>query len=280
MTIQWYPGHMKKARDEMTEAISRIDVVIEMIDARLPASSRNPVLDELRQNKPCIRILNKRDLSDPSVTESWVREMEKEDGVHVLDAEAHDSSLVNRLPALCRNQVRQALKRPVRAMVVGIPNVGKSTLINTLAGRRLAKVGNQPAVTRHQQAIHISGSGGTLDILDTPGILWPNLENKQGAYRLAFSGAIRDTVMDFEDVALFGADYLLTQYWDDLRSRYKLTTPPENAVRLLESIGKKRGCLMKGGLLNMHKASEIFILDFRSGKLGRISLEKPQDLET
>lgn len=279
MTIQWYPGHMKRARDEITEAIGRIDVIIEMLDARLPSSSRNPVLDELRQNKPCIRILNKCDLADPSTTELWIKELEKEDSIRALAVEAHDASLVKTLPALCRELIHISLKRPARAMVVGIPNVGKSTLINTLAGRRLAKVGNQAAITRHQQTVQIPCKQEMMDISDTPGILWPNLENQKGAYRLAASGAIRDTAMDYEDVAHFAGDFLLQRYPEALMSRYKLKQLPETVSLLIEDIGKKRGCLIKGGLIDLHKASEIFIHDLRSGKLGRISFEQPLDIE-
>ncbi|MBU1172632.1 MAG: ribosome biogenesis GTPase YlqF [Proteobacteria bacterium] len=279
MTIQWYPGHMKKAKDEISEAIARIDVIIEMLDGRLPASSRNPVLDELRQKKPCIRLLNKRDLADPLTTSLWIREFEKYPAIRALDIEAHDLSLVKILPDLCRQLVTIPLKRPIRAMVVGIPNVGKSTLINTLAGRKLAKVGNQPAITRHQQLVQIPYGTGTMDISDTPGILWPNLEDRKGAYRLAASGAIRDTAMDYEDVAMFAGEYLRRSYPDALISRFNLNELPETAALLLEAIGRKRGCLLKGGRIDMHKAAEILIHDLRSGKIGRISFEKPQDLE-
>lgn len=279
MTIQWYPGHMKKARDGITEAISRVDVLIEMIDARLPGSSRNPVIDEIRQNRPCVRILNKTDLADPDVTALWLREFEKDPNVTALDVRGHDPALANKVPMLCKTMVGRPLNRPVRAMVVGIPNVGKSTLINTLSGRKVAKVGNQPAVTRHQQSVTVPCGDGTMDLLDTPGILWPNLANKNGAYRLAASGAIRDGVMDFEDVALFTCDFLLRRYPQALEKRFNLKSLPETASVLLEVIGAKRGCLMKGGRLDMYKASEILILDLRSGKLGPISLEAPGDDE-
>lgn len=279
MTIQWYPGHMKKARDGITEAISRVDVVIEMLDARLPGSSRNPVIDEIRQNKPCIRILNKTDLADITVTPLWLSEFNKEMNVKAIDVRGHDPALATKVTALCKLMVGRTLKRPVRAMVVGIPNVGKSTLINTLSGRKVAKVGNQPAVTRQQQSVTVSCGDGTMDLLDTPGILWPNLANKNGAYRLAASGAIRDAVMDFEDVALFTCAFLLQRYPQALETRYKLKALPATDHDLLKTIGMKRGCLMKGGRLDMYKASETLILDLRSGKLGPISLESPGDDE-
>ena len=273
--IQWYPGHMKKARDEITEAIRRMDVIIELLDARLPRSSSNPVLDELRQNKPCIRLLTKKDLADPLITEKWIGDIKKEPSVTAIDVETHDTILGKILPNLCRKIIGRPLKRPVRAMIVGISNVGKSTLINTLVGRRLAKVGDQPAITRHQQTVQIVPGPDGLDISDTPGILWPNLENKNGAYRLALSGAIRDTAMDYRDVALFAGNYLLGNYSDALVQRYKLNRLPETASLLIEAIGRRRGCLIKGGLVDTHKAAELFIHDFRTGKIGRISLESP-----
>lgn len=278
MAIQWYPGHMKKARDGITEVINRVDVVIEMLDARLPGSSRNPVLDELKQGKPCVRVLNKSDLADPEITDLWLAAFDSEPNIRAIAVEGHDPSLAESIPTLCRNLAGNKLKRPVRAMVAGIPNVGKSTLINTLSRRKVAKVGNQPAVTRHQQNVTISCGDGSMDLLDTPGILWPNLEDRNGAYRLAASGAIRDTVLDYEDVAWFTCAFLMEHYPEVVMARYKLKTLPDTAPVLLEQIGAKRGCLMKGGRLNMHKASEILIHDLRSGKLGRISLESPENL--
>ncbi|GAB6095491.1 ribosome biogenesis GTPase YlqF [Desulfatiferula olefinivorans] len=280
MSIQWYPGHMKKARDEITEAMGRIDVVIEMLDARLPASSRNPVLDDLRRDKPCIRLLNKSDLADPAVTALWIGSMESDRSVRALSVEAHDHTLSRFLPVMCRERVKIPPKRPVRVMVVGIPNVGKSTLINTLVGKRLAKVGNQPAVTRRPQTVRITVDGDAMDVLDTPGILWPNLENKKGAYRLAAGGAIRDTAMDYEDVAAFTGAFLLDRYPGALMDRYRFKQLPDSAQALLDAVGRKRGCLIRGGRVDLHKAALALMLDLRSGKIGRISLEEPRDWES
>lgn len=278
--IQWYPGHMKKAKDEIALIMPKVDVVIEMRDARLPGSSRNPVLDELRKRKPCLRILSKKDLADPVVTRKWIEELEKEDRIRALDVETHDSGIGGRILDLCRSLAPPEIKRPIRAMIVGIPNVGKSTLLNTLAGRRLAKVGNQPAVTRQQQTVTLGKGKNRMDILDTPGILWPNLADRKGAFRLAVSGAVKDTAMDFREAAIFALVYLLRNYPETLMERYSLDVLPDSPFVLLEEIGKRKGCLLKGGVVDDHRASERFIHDLRTGKLGRISLEKPLDDET
>lgn len=276
--IQWYPGHMKKARDEMTEVIGKIDVVIEVLDARLPRSSANPVLQELRGRRPCIRILNKSDLADPLVTASWVEFLEKDETTRAVPVVAHEKAFIKKLPQICRSLTENRIKRPVRAIVVGIPNVGKSTLINTLAGRKLAKTGNQPAVTRHQQRVQLKDGGSSMEISDTPGILWPNLADREGAYKLAASGAIRDTVIDYQDVAAVSSGYLLSHYGALLIERYRLKNLPEKGADLLTEIGKKRGCLRKGGVVDTHKAAEIFINELRSGKIGRISFERPEEI--
>ena len=273
--IQWYPGHMKKARDEITDVIQRVDVVIEILDARLPVSSSNPVLHELRRRKPCIRILNKSDLADPVVTGQWVAELEKDKTIRAVPVVGHERILAKILPQMCYSLAENKLKRALRAIVVGIPNSGKSTLINTLAGRKLAKTGNQPAVTRQQQKVSLKGKSGNIDISDTPGILWPNLADRDGAYKLAASGAIRDTVLDFQDVAIVSATYILNNYGELVVERYKLDSIPEKGEDLLEEIGRRRGCLRKGGVVNMQKAAEIFINELRGGTIGRISLEKP-----
>jgi len=277
--IQWYPGHMKKARDEIALTIPKVDVIIEMRDARLPGASRNPVLDELRKGKPCLRILSKKDLADPLVTQQWIVELEKEIHIRAFDAETHDHSIGEKILSLCRQLADPRIKRPIKAMIVGIPNVGKSTLLNTLAGRRLAKVGNQPAVTRTQQAVRIGKGKECMDILDTPGILWPNLSDHKGAYRLAVSGAIKDTAMDYREAALFAATYLMRNYADMLIQRYSFNELPESPYELLEEIGRRKGCLLKGGVVDDYRAAERFIHDYRSGKMGRVSLENPLDLE-
>jgi ribosome biogenesis GTPase A len=274
VTINWFPGHMNKARREIASAMARTDVVIEVLDARLPAASRNPMLEELRGERPCVEVLAKSDLADPVVTKSWLGFLAKRKDVLVLAVAAHRHSDVQRIPALCRRLAPRRGKpgKPVRAMVVGIPNVGKSTLINTLKGRKVTEVENRPAVTRRQQRV-------TLDIgmslNDTPGVLWPKLDDQEGAYRLAATGGVRDTVFETRDVAEFAGGFLIERYPGPLEIRYKLDEVPHEPRTLLETIARRRGCLLRGGELDIDRAAEILLHELRSGQIGRISLEKP-----
>ncbi|APG27622.1 ribosome biogenesis GTPase YlqF [Syntrophotalea acetylenivorans] len=275
MTIKWFPGHMHSARKQIIEVMPKIDVAVEVVDARLPASSGNPLLAELRQQKPFIKVLNKADLADPQVTKAWVKYFEKSDhGLRAVAINAGNKGDVSRIPKLCRSLAPQRGKpgRPLRVMVMGIPNVGKSTLINTLAGKRIAQVGDRPAITRHAQQIDLRN--GIL-LFDTPGILWPNLEDQQGAYRLAASGAIGDNAMDYQNVAVFAADYLRQSYLELLATRYKLKDMPEEPTELLDEIGRRRGCLGSGGVVDSYRAAEVLLRDLQSGKIGRVSFESP-----
>lgn len=275
MTIKWFPGHMNTARKQITEALPKIDVVIEVLDARLPLASSNPLLAELRQQKPVIKVLNKADLADPAVTKAWIRFFEKSGkGLRALALNAANKGEAIQVPKLCRSLVPHRGKpgRPLRVMVMGIPNVGKSTLINTLAGRRIARVGDRPAITRCAQQIDLRDG---VMLFDTPGILWPNLSDQQGAYRLAASGAIGDNAMDYQSVALFAADYLLHAYGEMLTQRYKFETLPAEAAELLEEIGRRRGCLGAGGAVDSYRAAEVLLRELQAGKIGRISLETP-----
>jgi ribosome biogenesis GTPase A len=277
MTINWFPGHMNKARRELAAAIARIDVVIEVLDARLPHSSRNPMIGELRGDKPCVIVLNKADLADPAVTRAWLEHLEQTHGTlaHALSATAPGA--VRGIPKLCRKLAphRVAPGKTVRCMVVGIPNVGKSTLINTLVGRRVAKVGDRPAVTKSQQRIHMDGG---ISVSDTPGVLWPKLEDQLGAHRLAASGAIRDTAFDYMDVAAFAARFLADRYPELLRERFKLETLPGEDVALLEALGRRRGFLQKGGVVDLERSAEMVLRELRAGTLGRVSFETPDDI--
>lgn len=271
--IQWYPGHMHKASKAFKEILPQVDVVIEMLDARLPGSSENPMLARLRRDKPCIKLLNKSDLSDPERLAAWVAELESQNQVRALVCSSSDN-VHNQLPALCRAMAprRQNRSSMVYAMIAGIPNVGKSTLINRLAGRRIAKTGNEAALTRMQQRIEISSE---LTLIDTPGMLWPNIENEASGYRLAASGAIRDTALELQDVASFLAEFLIEAYPERLLQRYDIDNMPAAEIELLELIARRRGCLVAGGRVDLEKVSRLLISEFRAGELGGICLETP-----
>ncbi|MGL5145996.1 MAG: ribosome biogenesis GTPase YlqF [Plesiomonas shigelloides] len=275
MAIQWYPGHMHKARKEIAEAMPQVDLVIEVLDARIPYSSENPMVTTLRGDKPCIKLLNKSDLADPDITATWITHLEQEQGVKAMAVTTLEPGhLKTVIPELVRKLVpeRAGADKDIRTMIMGIPNVGKSTIINTLAGRVIAKTGNEPAVTKAQQRINLKNG---IVLSDTPGILWPKVDNEASSYRLAVTGAIKDTAMEYEDVALFAAAFFRDAYPEALKERYKLDELSADDVTLLEDIGRKRGALRSGGHIDLHKASELLLHEFRSGKLGLLSLETP-----
>lgn len=276
MTIEWYPGHMAKAKRQIAEVMPRIDVVIEVLDARLPSASANPMLTKLRGAKPCIKVLNKSDLADPAVTREWVRFFERKQGVKALPLEARQRSAAGKIPKLCRILVphRGVPGKTLRVMVIGIPNVGKSTLINTLAGRKMARVGDRPAITTCPQQIDLRNG---IHLADTPGLLWPDIRNQEGALRLAASGAIGEGGMDYQEVARFAATFLLGRYATPLAARYGFDRLPDDADSLLEEIGRKRGCLAPGGAIDPQRTSELLLRELRAGLIGRISLESPAD---
>jgi len=265
---------MGKAQEKMAEAIRKIDVIVEVIDARLPLSSANHQLEEMRRAKPCIKVLNKHDLADPAVTKAWVRYFEREAGVFALPMSARVHADAKQLIKLCQKTVPHRGKPgwPLRVMVFGIPNTGKSTLINTLAGKAIAKVGDKPAVTTCGQQIDLKNG---IVLSDTPGILWPNMDDQAVAYRLATSGAIGASALDYTCVGLFAAEFMMERYPDPLLTRYKLSDMPESPTAMLEAIGRRLGCLMAGGEIDIHRAAEAFLRELRAGKIGRISFEEP-----
>lgn len=275
MAIHWYPGHMHKANKDMTEVLPNVDIVIELLDARIPFSSQNPNIARLRANKPCIKILSKSDLADPAITKLWQAHFEQDEAVQTLLTTLNQSDKAQKVISLCHKLMPGKVKSNLQmlVMVAGIPNVGKSTLINALANRKVTKTGDEPAITKGQQRIKLEDKNITL--LDTPGILWPKIHNENSGYRLAATGAIKETATDALDLAMFVADYLLKHNPQVLLKRYGLTTTPETEVEFLEMMGAKRGCLRSGGRVELDQASSIFIKEFRAGTLGGITLETP-----
>ncbi|SFM75821.1 ribosome biogenesis GTPase YlqF [Marinobacter zhejiangensis] len=278
MAINWFPGHMHKARKEIKKIMPQMDLIIEVLDARLPFSSENPLVPALRGDTPVIKILNKRDLADPAITERWRAYLEQERGVRAITLthnQRQEALDILRLAGeMTSGHDRQ--KSALRVMILGIPNVGKSTLINTLAGRPVAKTGNEPAVTKAQQVIKLPDN---ILLYDTPGFLWPKLSPEACGYRLAVSGAIRSAVIDFEDVALFAADHLLATYPDVLIERYNLDALPRDGVAVMDAIAERRRFFSRGGIPDLHKVAEVLLNELRSGKLGPISLETPEMVE-
>ena len=259
--------------------MERTDVVIEVLDARLPAASSNPMVQELRQQRqrPCLKVLNKSDLADPVATRAWLACFERQPGVMAVAVSCHHRGEVARLPALCRKLAphRNSPIKPLRMMIMGIPNVGKSTLMNALSGRRIAQVGDEPAVTKSQQSIDL---GPELSLVDTPGLMWPKIEHDADGYMLAASHAIgRNAVID-EEVAEFLAGILLRRYPKLIEVRYGCNVADLDPVGVVEAVGRRRGCLRRGQL-DLERAAQVFLQDYRDGVLGRISLETPETRE-
>lgn len=271
--IQWFPGHMHKASKEFKNILPRVDVVIEVLDARLPGSSQNPMLARLRAGKPWVRILNKADLADQQRLQQWIDLFDKDDNAATLVC-ALDSRAIHRLPELCFSLVPGRAEKSLAlfAMIGGIPNVGKSSLINQLAGRAIAKTANEAAVTRLQQRIDVTHG---FSLIDTPGMLWPNIINENSGYRLAASGAIRQTAYELQDVGAFLAESLLNDYPQRLQERYGLKELAADEIGLMEQIGRARGCVLSGGRIDMDKVSRLMLTDLRQGELGPVCLETP-----
>jgi ribosome biogenesis GTPase A len=280
MTIQWYPGHMTQARKKAEETMEFTDIVIEVLDARVPAASHNPMIDEMRlfRQRPQLKILNKADLADPAATQAWLNYFNKQPNTKAVALSCKKPGDANKIPKLCLALTphRGTHLKPLRMLIMGIPNVGKSTLMNALLNRRVAKVGDEPAVTKSQQRFDLSE---TMSITDTPGMMWPKIQYEFDGYMLAASHAIgRNAVID-EDVALFLASNLLKTYPALLNTRYKLDVSAMNGVDLLEAIAKRRSYKRHDGLWDTEKTAIAFLTDYRSGAIGRISLETPQSRE-
>ena len=281
MQIQWYPGHMTKAKRAMKEDIKLIDLVIELVDARVPLGSRNPDIDELAKGKGRIVLLNKADLADDGCTERWIAWF-KEQGIHALRINARSGMGMKQIQPLvqeaCKEKIerdrRRGIKnRPVRTMVVGIPNVGKSTFINSFAGKACAKTGNKPGVTKGNQWIRLNKG---LELLDTPGILWPKFEDQSVGMRLAMIGSIKDEILNTDELALNLIRFLMEYYPGRLTERYGCEETAQEALTVYEEIARRRGCIKKGQELDYTKTGMLLLDDFRSGKLGRITLELPK----
>lgn len=282
MNIQWYPGHMTKARRAMQEDIKLIDLVIELVDARVPFSSRNPDIDKLAAGKARMVLLNKADLADEAETRKWAQ-MFEDMGIYVVKIDARNKGTLKQVQAAqqeaCKEKIerdrrRGILNRPIRTMVVGIPNVGKSTFINSFAGKACAKTGNKPGVTKGNQWIRLNK---TLELLDTPGILWPRFEDQQVGLHLALIGSINDQILNKDELACELISLLEKDYPQVVKDRFGIENVEEDRVKVLEEIARSRACLMKGGELDLARASALLLDDFRAGKLGRISLEKAED---
>lgn len=284
MNIQWYPGHMVKAKRKIQEDLKLVDIVIELLDARIPISSRNPEVDSIVGGKKRIIVLNKSDLADPAVNKRWTGYFSKENTRVILVNSINGNGLKDVLAAakllmkekLDKLKSKGMLVKTVRAVIIGIPNVGKSTFINKLAGKGIAQTGDRPGVTRSKQWIKVSPE---LELLDTPGILWPKFEDERVGMYLAFTGAIKDEILDVTELARKLAAHLAANFPENLKARYKLDGLDETGepLELLKLIGRKRGCMIAGGEIDIQRTSVMLLDEFRGGRLGNITLEKPED---
>ncbi len=286
MNIQWYPGHMTKTRRQMEADLKHVDIVVELVDARIPISSRNPDIDAICGDKPRIIMLNRADQADPQRTKAWVNYFTQR-GIQAAAVDSRSGTGVNGMVALARNALKDQIARwkekgqvgrPVRAMVVGVPNVGKSTFINKLARRKSAKAGDRPGVTRGKQWVSVDKG---LELLDTPGILWPKFEDETTGLHLAFTGAVKDEVTDMEGLACALLELLRDRYPQTVAERYKLTGLDEQqGWELLEQGARKRGMLISGGEADTERMAKVLLDEFRGGRLGRFTLEVPEDIKS
>lgn len=284
MEIQWYPGHMAKTRRMIAEQVKNVDIVVEILDARIPISSRNPDVDSMVGEKPRLIVLNRADQADEGMNRRWAEHFRSK-GWSVLQTDSKSGAGVSQFAAVVRSVLKEQIARwaekgqvgrPVRAMVIGIPNVGKSTFINQVAKRKSAKAQNRPGVTRGKQWITVDSG---LELMDTPGILWPKFEDQSVGMNLAYTGAVKDTIMDLETLASHLMALLARRYPEAIAARYKLEISPEmEGWQLLEAAGRKRGFLISGGEVDLERMARVLLEEYRSGKLGRFTLEAPEDV--
>ena len=273
MSIQWYPGHMHKATKEIARSLSSIDVIIEILDARAPHSSSNPVIDKIVKEKPVIKLLNKSDLSDPLDTKKWQQYYNKSEYQNSIAINAMTSESKNEIVNLISQLSERKEGKNTLTMVVGIPNVGKSSVINMLAGKKIAKTGNEPAITKGQQKINLRNG---IMLIDTPGILWPKIEDAESGLKLAALGSIRNTAVGYDEIAIYIIKFLMQKYPDYLKARYKIDLLSQDEHEIIELLAKKRGCLSKGGKIDLTKISEIIVDELRTGIFGQISFENTE----
>ena len=273
MSIQWYPGHMHKATKEIARSLSSIDVIIEILDARAPHSSSNPVIDKIVKEKPVIKLLNKSDLSDPLDTKKWQQYYNKSEYQNSIAINAMTSESKNEIVNLISQLSERKEGKNTLTMVVGIPNVGKSSVINMLAGKKIAKTGNEPAITKGQQKINLRNG---IMLIDTPGILWPKIEDPESGLKLAALGSIRNTAVGYDEIAIYIIKFLMQKYPDYLKARYKIDLLSQDEHEIIELLAKKRGCLSKGGKIDLTKISEIIVDELRTGIFGQISFESTE----
>ena len=273
MSIQWYPGHMHKATKEIARSLSSIDVIIEILDARAPHSSANPVIDRIVKEKPVIKLLNKSDLSDPYHTQKWQQYFNKSEYQNSIAINAMTSESKNEIVNLISKLSERKEGKNTLTMVVGIPNVGKSSVINMLAGKKIARTGNEPAITKGQQKINLRNG---IMLIDTPGILWPKIEDAESGLKLAALGSIRNTAVGYDEIAIYIIKFLMQKYPDYLKARYKIDLLSQDEHEIIELLAKKRGCLSKGGKIDLTKISEIIVDELRTGIFGQISFENTE----
>ncbi|EPE37620.1 ribosome biogenesis GTPase A [Candidatus Photodesmus katoptron] len=276
MSIQWFPGHMYKATKKIEEIVKQIDIFIEILDARIPFSSQNPIFPKWYTNKHHLTVLNKSDLADPKLTKLWMQYFQKKE-IKAISTIASNLQSVCKIKKICRKFIpsNHKIKKNIKVMIIGIPNVGKSTIINTLASRTISVTGNQPAITRSQQCVNLKNG---IVLYDTPGIFLTKIEDRSVAFRLAAIGAVKNIAIEYDEVAIDIISYLLKYYPEKIKKRYKIKKLPESSIEIINAIGINRGTLKPGAYIDNYKACEIFLNEFRNGILKEITLESPEIL--